>query len=257
MIKKILIGVVIFIVGVIVLAMVATQGIADVAKGQLKALREGDMIKAYSFTSKDFRSATSLENFQKFVDSYPSLKKNESVSFSDRETNNDTGLLKGTLKSVDGAATPIEYKLIKENGEWRILSLKLNPAGAGINQEPQPSTAQTTGKKGTIFDVRLNDQEDSRGVVEKHKDNYATDTPEIFASVYIKDAEKGNSATAEMIYIKSNEKVGPVTNEIQEDGDGISNFSFSKPTKGWPLGEYKVTVTLLNGERKEVTFNVN
>jgi hypothetical protein len=258
MLKKILIGIVVFVVGVFIIAMVATQGIADVARSQLKALRQGDIIKAYSFTSIDFRNATSLDAFQKFVDSYPSLKNNEDVTFSDRETNNDTGILKGTLKSTDGASTPIEIKLVKEGGDWKILNLKLNPAGAGINPETTTTTSetQTTAKKGTIFDIRLNDHADSRGVVDSTKNSFTPDTAEIFASAYIQGADKGNTVTATMVYLDANEKIGPVTNQISEDGDRISNFSFSKPTKGWPTGNYKVTITLLNGQTKDTTFSV-
>lgn len=245
---KILKGFGIFIVIVILLALFFTQGIADTAKSQLKALRDGDMIKAYSYTSKDFRSSTSLENFQKFVDNYPSLKNNKDVSFSDRETSNGIGKLKGTLKSTDGGSTPIEYELVKENGEWKILSIKLNPAGAGIKLEKTSS--------GTVAKVLFNDQKNDRGVVDANKDSFSTTTPIIYVSAYIYGAEKGSQTSADLTYIETGDKIGPVSNDSGDGGDIVSNFSFSKPTKDWPLGNYKIRVVLSTGDSKEVEFSV-
>lgn len=194
--KKIIIGIVGFIVVVIILAMAATQGIVDVAKSQLKALRNDDVVKAYSFTSKDFQKATSLDDFKSFIAGYPSLKNNDDATFSDRETQNNTGVLKGSLKSKDGAVTPVEYAFVKENGEWKILNMKLNPAGAGIKQsgilegENGKTPTSVPAKEenisvGKITDIKLNDQVDDRGVVVKHKDIYSATTSEIFVSAYI------------------------------------------------------------------------
>src|SRR3989344_3361107 len=56
--KKILIGIGVFIVGVILLANSATKGLADVAQAQLAALRAGDVAGAYAYTSSDFQKAT-------------------------------------------------------------------------------------------------------------------------------------------------------------------------------------------------------
>lgn len=252
---KILKGFGIFIVVVVLLALFFTQGIADTAKSQLKALRDGDIIKAYSYTSKDFRSSTSLENFQKFVDNYPSLKNNKDVSFSDRETSNGIGKLKGTLKSTDGGSTPIEYELVKENGEWKILSIKLNPAGAGITAEsPTSSPQQSSG--GTIEKVLFNDKKGERGVVDTNKETFSQTTPEIFVSAYVSNAQKGSQASGELTYIKTGDKIGPATNNFEEGGDPITGFSFSKPTNGWPQGEYKIRIFLSTGDSKEVNFSV-
>ena len=129
--KKILIGIGVFIVGVILLANSATKGLAEVAQAQLAALRAGDVAGAYAYTSSDFQKATSLEDFKVFLQAYPSLSQNKSASFTSREVENNLGTLKGSLKAEDGAVTPVEYKLVKENGEWKILNIRLNPTGAG------------------------------------------------------------------------------------------------------------------------------
>lgn len=254
--KKVIIGIVVFIVGVFWLAMAATQGIADVANSQLKALRDGDTIKAYSYTSKDFRDATSLEDFQKFVDSYPSLKNNQEASFSDRETSNDVGTLKGTLKSSDGGSTPIEYKLVKENGEWKILSIRLNPTGTGIKQEETTSEVVQSNDQSTIYDIMINDLADSDGYVDTGISSLNKESPKIYATVQVSDAQVNTQVVAELMYVPTGDKIGPVTNDITKSGDVLKAFSFTKATDLWPTGEYRVTATLSNGETKMASFQV-
>lgn len=133
--SKIFLGVVVVVAAFIAFVFWITSAITDVASQQLDALRKGDIEKAYSYTSKDFKSATSLEEFRSFIDSYPSLKSNKSSFFSNRTIENDVGTLKGSLESQDGAVTPVEYKLVKENNEWKILSITVLPTGAGIQQQ--------------------------------------------------------------------------------------------------------------------------
>jgi len=255
--KKILIGIVIFIVGIIILAMMATKGIADVAENQLKAIREGDIIKAYSFTSKDFRSATTLEAFKKFVDAYPSLKNNKSVSFSSRETNNGLGTLVGTLKSVDNGTTPIEYKLVKENDEWKILNVKLNPSGAGIKQTEETTTfPKSTQIQAKIFDILVNEAADKDGYVDTNKSVIDKSSPKIFATVQISNAQENSQVTMELMYVPTGEKIGPIVHEITKTGNIVKASSFTRTNDSWPVGEYKVIATLSNGDKKEVNISV-
>lgn len=255
MIKKILIGLVVFIIAIVLLANFATQGIADVAQNQLSALRSGDSAKAYSYTSKDFQKATSLEEFKVFVKSYPSLSQNESVSFTTKAIENNLGTLKGSLKAKDGSVTPVEYQLVKEGSDWKILNLRLNPTGAGTTSEaPTPTTEESS--EATIEKVLINDEKSSEGVVDTNKNNFSSDTPEIFVASYINGVEVGSKVSAELIYLDTGDKVGPATNDIEEGGDIISSFSFTKPTKGWPEGDYTIRVYLSTGESKTVNFSV-
>lgn len=266
--KKVLIGCLIAlalfilgIIGIIAIAMFATSGINDVANDQLKALRGGDVAKAYSYTSKDFQAATSLDQFKAFVDEYPSLKNNESSSFASRSIENDQGTLEGSLKSKDGGVTPVTYKFVKENDEWKVLSIELKPSGAAIKEEvgettTQPAEQPALAKSPSIFDVRLSDAVGENGVVETGKVEFKTDTAEILVSAYVEAAKKDMTVSALLTYVPSGDKVGPAENKVSEDGDIISNFSFTKPTKGWPTGDYKVTINLSSGETKDVAFTV-
>lgn len=127
-------GFIVLIVLFIVLVAIFLGGLADVAQNELAALRAGDVEKAYSYTSKDFRNETSLRDFKKFVQHYPFLKNNESASFPEREIKNNIGMVRGTLKLNDGTTIPIEMQFIKEDNEWKVLGIHINPAGGAKSE---------------------------------------------------------------------------------------------------------------------------
>jgi uncharacterized Zn finger protein (UPF0148 family) len=118
-----------------------TESLVDVIDHQLEALRKEDINKAYSYTSKDFQSSTSLSQFKDFVLSYPVFTNNQSAHFTKRSLKDNIGTLKGNLTSNDRVNVPIEYKLIKEGDKWKILSIRLlkpnlipHAKGAGSTQ---------------------------------------------------------------------------------------------------------------------------
>lgn len=111
-------------------------GLAEVAQDQLAAIRAGNIEKAYSYNSYEFRKAVSLQEFKNFLDQYPQFKNSISASFPEREFKNDTGKIEGTLKSANGSETPIVILLVKENGEWKIVNIDidLTPAGTKVKK---------------------------------------------------------------------------------------------------------------------------
>lgn len=128
--KKMLIGLgclLAFILIVIVIILSVANEITAPISSQLKAIRNGDIVNAYSFTSQDFRSATSLKDFELFVNHYVSLKKNKNIKFTTEDIQNDTGVVNGILYSREGVSTAVEYLLVKEEGQWKILGIKVNP----------------------------------------------------------------------------------------------------------------------------------
>lgn len=134
------------IIGLIVaLAIYATSGLTDTVNQQLSALRQGDIKKAYSYTSKSFQEHTSLAQFTGFVKKYPGLENNQSASFNNREINNGIGILKGELTAKNGGVIPIQYQLVKEEDQWKILSIKLDKVGIVESKKSDP--ADTTASK--------------------------------------------------------------------------------------------------------------
>lgn len=103
-----------------------TESLVDVIDHQLKALHQHDIARAYySYTSKDFQAATSFNQFRNFIEAYPVFLNNQSAHFTQRSIEHNIGTLKGHLTSQDHVNTPIEYKLIREDDKWKILSIRL------------------------------------------------------------------------------------------------------------------------------------
>ena len=126
---KVIIGIGIFIVLIVWVAFSATSGVVKTVEKHLDLLKQGDLRAAYNLTtSKDFRDATSFEQFAMIVQRFPAMRNTKKYSFNERNINSDgTGSAKGILTAADGTATPIIFKLIKENGQWKIISFTVNP----------------------------------------------------------------------------------------------------------------------------------
>lgn len=113
-----------------------TESLVDVADKQLEALRRGDIDEAYKeYTSKAFRQVTSLEQFQQYVAKHPILMNYHSVLFNQRTIKDQLSILRGRLTNVDHSSNPIEYRLIKEEGKWKVLSLKLSKAKGAYSEK--------------------------------------------------------------------------------------------------------------------------
>ncbi len=120
----------------------ATSGLITSVEGQLIAIRAGDISKAYSYTSSDFQKSTSLEDFKKFLEKAPALTNNKSVSFPSRSFKNNQGAVTATLVSKDGKETTVEYELVKENNEWKVINIHVLPAGATIQTDKETDASQ-------------------------------------------------------------------------------------------------------------------
>ena len=127
-------GFVAFVALIIGVAFYATSGPVKAVDANLLLLRQGKIEEAYKATAKDFQNAVDFETYQKFLSDYPSFKNNKSASYSSRAVENDTATLQGTLTANDGGATPVEFKLVKENGEWRILSMEVKDTGIKVTE---------------------------------------------------------------------------------------------------------------------------
>ncbi|TSA45115.1 DUF4864 domain-containing protein [bacterium] len=148
--KKILIGIGAFILLIIILAFAATSGITSVAEKQLNLLSSGNTKAAYELTSQEFQRTVSYDDFMNYVNRYAVLKNNKSHNFTSRETNGDTGKITGTLEAKDGTVTPVTYQFIKENKDWKILSLDLSSAaGATESGKGTADSATTPNSSGT------------------------------------------------------------------------------------------------------------
>jgi hypothetical protein len=245
---KIILGVVGGIIVIILIALLATSSIVKVADQQLAYLKAGNISAAYDMTASGFKTVMTLEQFTAFVNQYPVLSKNADRSFTNREIMNDQGTIDGTLKATDGTMMAVSYKLIKENGEWKIYGILLNPIIA--NTDTNTATANSP-----ISEIRVTDDVAGNDYVTAHK---AVMTPvglDLYASALLTNVKKGSIASATLYYLPTNGAIGPASSEVTVDGDFIANFVFTNNEK-WPAGDYKISVTLSTGETRDATFKV-
>lgn len=119
---------------IILLVMYVTSDLVKTIEQQLEAARMKDFQRSYSFTAKDFQNSTSLDQFKLFINQYPPLSHNQSMSFSKKEMDGHRGRVVGTLQAKDGTIVTVEYLLVKENDAWKILGIKINPKETDQNE---------------------------------------------------------------------------------------------------------------------------
>ncbi len=252
---KILGGVVAFIILAVGLAFYFTAGMVGVVDKQLALLRRGDIKGAYSLTSKDFQKATSLEQFTVFVKQYPSLSQNQGHTFTTRTVENNIGTVKGTLTARDGAVTPVMFQLVKEQGQWRILFIEARATGAGTGIKGEDKLGK--GEEQTQASppaARLVSFKTCERVAEPGmtaigvRNEFNTLSPELHALVQMKDVKQGSELKGSWIAVDAirepNYVIDSSVFKFTANGDATVHLKLSKPTKGWPPGNYRLDIYL-------------
>jgi TolA-binding protein len=160
-------------------AILFTESIVDVAEKQIEYLRQGNIEKAYNvYTSKDFKAATSLDQFKEFVQAYPILQNNHSALFPQRAIKDHITTLRGKIMASDHISSPIEYRLIKEDGKWKILSVRLLKV-----------QSQNSAKKREMIQLIKNQLSDIQKLkIDQAYENYSSD--EFKRATSLEDFEK-------------------------------------------------------------------
>lgn len=247
-----LVVVVLFVTGIIGVAFWATKGPIKVVYEQLAYLRSGNIEGAYGLTCGDFQKATSLEQFKEFVLSIPSLAQNKSASFTSREIEGVKGFVSGTLTAMDGSRTPVRYELVKENDMWKIRYIEISKKGI----EPSAKEKSVSYAETAIERIEVGTQRVEDGSIKDPEVRFQQGIGDIKVAAYVSNAKKGQWIGA--VWYFAGEKItDPVIDEIEEDGDFISQFYLSAPSNGWPTGNYKVVISIDKGKvTKEAVYSI-
>jgi hypothetical protein len=105
--------------------MKATQGPERVAEAFLAAAAAGDYEKAHSHFSAPLKEVQPLEQFREIASEQPTLFAVADTSFTSRSLNSGTAELEGTVTLEAGTKLPATFKLVKENGDWKLLAYHL------------------------------------------------------------------------------------------------------------------------------------
>ena len=105
-----------------------TSGVVEVANGFFSAVQAGDYARARGFLSEDFRAATPTGAMRDFLEQ-SALINYASASWGTRTISGSQGELEGEIKTRDSGTVPVKMTFIKENGAWKIQSLRKSEAG--------------------------------------------------------------------------------------------------------------------------------
>lgn len=107
----------------------------------ITAIQANQIQKAYNeYTSDQFKKVSSIEDFDNFVKGYPELSSSKNAFFGYiRNKPLGVSFIEGTLISTTGESVSMEFDLIKENEQWKIIGIKVLP----------PEKIETTNLPGT------------------------------------------------------------------------------------------------------------
>jgi hypothetical protein len=114
-----------------------TSGATDAVRAQLDEIKAGRLDEAHGRFAESYRAEIPPEGFAAFVARHPSLKDNADSTFMNRNVTNNRAQLKGTLKAGSGATESVDYRLVKEAGDWKIEFMEVEgdrPDAGGVAQ---------------------------------------------------------------------------------------------------------------------------
>ena len=207
-----------------------TAELKEPVEGQLRALEQGDIQKAYDdYVSKEFKQATPMDAFTDFIKSYPELSKHTSVTYGKGIVENGQGKI-SALISTDQQSIPIEYVLVRENNAWKIWGFRMlnaTPPTEDDTSTPAPQSSEKTPTELTeIIQKNLKSLKD--GEIQK---TYDEDISTEFKQATSLDAYKN--------FIKDYPEM-----------TGYQTFKMDEPTQEDDLWVVPVTLTSDKGESK-------
>ena len=227
-----------------------SKPLIEVIEKQVEKIRQNNLSNAYqNYTSKDFQKSTSLEDFEAFVKSQPSLSENNKVEMGNLSFDNNVATFSGVLTTKNGTRYPAEYSLIQEDGVWKILHIQM--------KAPEVQKDSSVLEPMKISKFLLGVAVDDAGYVETPVATFKTNSGDIYLNLYLNNAKAGTKVEVAFEHIQSHSTIPSVSSTVSEDGDSVVTFIFSPPPKsGWPKGNYRLVATTSTGLTNTYEFNV-
>jgi hypothetical protein len=103
----------------------ATAGPEQTTQAFLAAAGTGDFATAHSYFSERLKEVQPLEQFARQAEAHQQLFQVKDTTFNSRSVDLRGAELSGTVTLATGNELPASFKLVKENGEWRLTSYQL------------------------------------------------------------------------------------------------------------------------------------
>ncbi|MGH9364631.1 MAG: hypothetical protein ACRD1B_05120 [Thermoanaerobaculia bacterium] len=103
----------------------ATAGPERAVAGFLAAAGSGNYSAAYDYFSAPLKQVQSLDEFTRAAQSQPIFFQVTDTTFSDRSIDLNGARLAGSVTLKSGTKIPASFKLVKENGAWKLISYEI------------------------------------------------------------------------------------------------------------------------------------
>lgn len=100
----------------------ATAGPEQVVKGFLADAGQGNYTAAYDRFSAPLKQVQPFAEFQATAAANPTFFRVKETTFNQRSVNLSGAELSGTVTLESGTEVPASFKLVKENGSWKLIS---------------------------------------------------------------------------------------------------------------------------------------
>lgn len=233
-----------------------SQEFVDMIQLQLRALKQNNVTKAYSseFTSKGFRDATALKDFEDYMKKHPVFTQYKDLEFNKISLKDGITTVTVSLVVSDVERYLVEYTFVKDDNQWKIQHILIPTADAATILQGK------TGEKGSsmgplefsksVFGSIV----DAQGIIKDPELVLKSTIPNIFINLFIKNGVNGTKIDLQLQHVESGSKSSDVSTSIQKDGDTVLSIGYPAPKNGWLKGTYKLTVKSSTGIQHTFLF---
>lgn len=239
------------------------QTVKDFVDRFLNDLKNEGVEDAYdSYTSKEFKKKTPLNDFEAFIKKYPLLLKFDQFKIGKPSIVETVATVNTDVTLQDGKAK-VEMVLGIQNDAWKIWSFKVaeyneNTSGESVKK---PEATEVSEKTPSATDFDFSKAEvglgvDTKGEVLNPRKVLPVPTGEIYVNLFIRNGKKGDKIHIYLEHQGTRGTLPNVSTTLQQDGDSRLSFSFAKPTQGWPKGMYMIHATSSMDSTKQFSFEI-
>lgn len=115
------------IIGLVVFAVVgrATAGPEETIQAFLAAAGQGDWTTAHGYFSEPLKQVQPFDQFSAIGAANQQLFQVKDTTFNQRSVDLAGAELSGTVELTSGTELPASFRLVRENGEWRLISYQI------------------------------------------------------------------------------------------------------------------------------------
>ncbi|HZI63243.1 MAG TPA: hypothetical protein VFE44_00610 [Thermoanaerobaculia bacterium] len=103
----------------------STAGPEQAVQGFLKAAGAGDYPAAYAYFSAPLQQSQTLAEFSAAAHENSIFFQVEETTFNQRHADTSGVELSGTVRLATGTEVPASFKLVKENGAWKLIGYQI------------------------------------------------------------------------------------------------------------------------------------